>query len=131
MQKDTSFTSFLRERILSREPAGVYTIWMHANPDYYDDIHHMTNILAIDPNDFDVAWKHSSLTYQCKGQIVNHFKSWEKVLKLKMVTENITMDIIVDGERTTTRFNMFRFGPSDWDKDTRYNRHHNPHTRIL
>jgi hypothetical protein len=48
-----------------------------------------------------------------------------------MVTENITMDIIVDGKRVPTRFNTFRFGPSDWDKNTRYNRPHNPQAESL
>ena len=69
MQSDISFASFLRERRMPREPAGMYTIWMNANPDYYDHSHHITNILAIDPCDFGVVWGHSSLTYQGKGQI--------------------------------------------------------------
>ena len=45
---------------MAREPAGMYTIWMNANPDYYDHSHHITNILAIDLYDFGVVWGHSS-----------------------------------------------------------------------
>jgi hypothetical protein len=88
MSLDTAFARFFSR---SKERFGIYKLWMHANPDFYNDAHHITNILGIDSDDFHRAWGCSSLSYQRQGCQINNYKRWDSLLQpLKIAYENIS-----------------------------------------